>query len=647
MDLKTEFVVAPTMYIMLVFLMLATVYPAQSRVLSAHQFATVQLATGGEQKSERKSLQVAKLGKTQVDATARSSRNETCPYTWFVKNGSDCVCGSEVGEKVTCEWNDRKEKPHMQIRQCYCMTYNNDNQSLLLGGCFYTCTHRKSYLHLSSNTSKLNQDFCGAFNRQGKLCGRCIEGFAPPVYSYDMKCVNCTDYHKNWLKFMLYSFVPLTGFFFVVIMFRINATSGLMNAFILITQILTAPVLMRGLQEVHHHDRSRLPLLLLSSVYGIWNLDFFRLFYSPFCLHPKMSMLQALALDYVIAIYPLILIAVTYLLVELHDKFRWFMRLWKPFQWCFVHFRRRWNIRASLIDALATFLLLSYVKFLNVSYDILSPLTVYNVSGHTLRPCLLYDGTVEYFGKEHLPYAILALGVLLIFNIFPILLFCLYPFCCFQRCLAHLKLRTDALHVFMDAFQGCYKDGTNGTKDRRWFSAVYLMVRFVFLLAGIISFSEFTLTLGVVINLPVLAMLAVFQPYKSHAYNAIDALLILGFIFMFVSGAANSIAHSIDIQFKELSRGMIGLSLIIPLAYLIGVMTYKLLSHKRWMEIFEKLQSWMSCRCSSSEIGYARSEESLPDRLTHPEVYETLSSESEDERIGYHEPTEHTYLLGL
>ena len=659
MDFKAEFVVAPAICAMLALLMLAAVFPAQCRVLDVHQFAAVdppQLVTEGKQNSSVPKGKSLRVGKSQGDVDIWRSRNETCPYTWFVKNGSDCVFGSEVGVRVQCEWNGktckraRKTPPTMTILQCYCMTYDSDNRSLLLGACFYTCGKSQSYLSLPFYPSKLNQKFCAKYNRKGKLCGKCIDNFAPPVYSYDIGCVNCTEYRNNGLKFMLYSFVPLTAFFFVVIMFRISVTSGLLNAFILITQVLTAPVLMRGLQEVDHHQGDRRPLLLLSSVYGIWNLDFFRLFYSPFCLHPKMSMLQALALDYVIAVFPLLLIAVTYLLVELHDKFRLFVWLWRPFHWCFVHFRRRWNIRASLIDALATFLLLSYVKFLNVSYDLLSPLTVYNASGHPLRPSLFYDGSVDYFGKQHLPYAILALGVLLIFNIFPILLFCLYPCCCFQRCLAHLKLRTDALHVFMDAFQGCYKDGTNGTKDRRWFSAVYLVVRFVFLLAGIISFSEFTLAVGVVINLPVLAMLAIFQPYKSHAHNVIDALLILAFTFMFVSGAANSIACLIDIQFKVLSRVMIGSSLTIPFVYLIGVMVYKLFSHKRWMEISETFLSWMTCRCRSNKIAYAGSEESLPDRLTHPEVYETLSSESEkseDEEIDYRAPTEHTYLLGL
>ena len=128
------------------------------------------------------------------------------------------------------------------------------------------------------------------------------------------------------------------------------------------------------------------------------------------CTHAEMTNIQALALDYIIAVYPLILIAVTYILVELHDwGFRPIIWLWKPFHRCFVRFRRQWDIRTSLLDAFATFLLLSYTKLLSVSFDLLFPMSITDVYGHTFSSMYLYyDATVEYFGNEHLPYGIMA-----------------------------------------------------------------------------------------------------------------------------------------------------------------------------------------------------------------------------------------------
>ena len=123
------------------------------------------------------------------------------------------------------------------------------------------------------------------------------------------------------------------------------------------------------------------------------------------------------------------LLTTVYLFVKLHDSnYIVITYLWRPFHRCFVHFRRNWNIKTSLIDSFATFLLLLYMKFLYVSFDLLTPVPIYNIDGKTLSKYYLYwDGTVEYFGRVHLPYAILAITVLIIFNILPLLVLCLYP----------------------------------------------------------------------------------------------------------------------------------------------------------------------------------------------------------------------------
>ena len=81
--------------------------------------------------------------------------------------------------------------------------------------------------------------------------------------------------------------------------------------------------------------------------------------------------------------------------------------------------------------------------------------------------------------KAYLPYLVLALLMLIIFNIFPLILLSLYPFRCFQRflncCLPSIKCKL-ALQIFMDTFHGCYRDST--THDHRHFAALYLAVRF-------------------------------------------------------------------------------------------------------------------------------------------------------------------------
>ena len=136
-----------------------------------------------------------------------------------------------------------------------------------------------------------------------------------------------------------------------------------------------------------------------------------------------MSTLQVLALDYILAAYPLLLILITYSIVELHARDCIVVWLWKPFRRCFTRFQRTY-IQTSLVDAFASFLLISYVS---VSFDFLIPVYLHDVHGESMELYLFFDGTVEYFGEQHLPYAILAIFVLIVFNILPLLLLCFYP----------------------------------------------------------------------------------------------------------------------------------------------------------------------------------------------------------------------------
>jgi len=107
--------------------------------------------------------------------------------------------------------------------------------------------------------------------------------------------------------------------------------------------------------------------------YGFWNLDYFRFLIPPFCVSQGLKNVHVLALQYVSAFYPLLLIALTYACVELHGhNFRPIVWLWKPFHRCCVNVRRRWDTKASIIDVFATFLLLAYSKLLFVSSDQLS-----------------------------------------------------------------------------------------------------------------------------------------------------------------------------------------------------------------------------------------------------------------------------------
>ena len=122
----------------------------------------------------------------------------------------------------------------ISIRDCKCVTYDNDSCSILLGACPYGCGFKPKeltwsgevYHSLPNNLSEYNHLMCGQFNCESPVCSKCIKHFSPLVYSYELKCVPCTDgHHNNWLKFIIIAFIPLTLSYFLVLLFRVDATS--------------------------------------------------------------------------------------------------------------------------------------------------------------------------------------------------------------------------------------------------------------------------------------------------------------------------------------------------------------------------------------------------------------------------------------
>ena len=357
-------------------------------------------------------------------------------------------------------------------------------------------------------------------------------------------------------------------------------------------------------------------------------------------MHPNLATLHVLFLDYAIAVYPLLLIVTSYVLVELHDhNFRLIVWLWKPFHRCFVSFRREWNIKNSLIDAFCTFLLLLYVKFLSVSFDLLVPVSVFNIHGETNgKYYLLFDGSVEYFGPEHLPFGILALVVFFVFNILPLVLLCLYPCQCFQRCLNNLRIRNQTLHIFMDSFQGCYKNRTSNTCDCRWFSALYPMIRIALVTVyGLLRSYYFLLPLGVCLCLVLLFLLAVFHPYKSPIHNSINIFLLFIVCLNGVSGIGDYIAYKtsaliVQSYIKKLADVISGILFVIPLLFFISLLLYKCFGHRSCTKrVCRRICALMPCG-GCSAVAHSGSEESLADRIVNAEQYTPLLSEPFSEK---------------
>ena len=466
--------------------------------------------------------------------------DEVCPV-WFVCGSNNtCECGSSEHRIVKCN----QDSQVAMVLDCYCVTYDEDTRETFAGACFINCAKSpnkipfedKIYTQVEKNTSKLNSQMCGS-TRAGRLCGECKDGYYPKAYSYDLTCMPCENGNWNWGYYVLAAYGPLTVFYLFVLLVKLNVTSSHLLGFIFISQTVTMPALVQVFIAGTNAQRSPAVGNIIKAavtLFGIWNLDFFRAYMTKICL--RVGMLEVLALDYTIAVYPLILTVISYCMIELYDRnVRVLVFLWKPFRYALMLFKRKWDVRTSIIDAYSTFFMLSYIKFLSVSFNLLMPTIVYKLGSNKTSLALYYSGNVQYFGKGHLPFAILALSVFLTFNIFPMVAMFLYQFRWFQNILFRLPIKHHILHTFMDTFQGCYKNETEpGTHDCRWFSAMYLLVCVLGLLAFAVSPTAVAFIFIAILLLAFVMVLLKVQPYKPIFAHSIPANFLL-LLALFVS----------------------------------------------------------------------------------------------------------------
>ena len=365
----------------------------------------------------------------------------------------------------------------------------------------------------------------------------------------------------------------------------------------------------------------------LATVYGIWNLDFFRTIIPPICL--DLNPLQALLLDYGVAFYPILLVIIFYILISLHSRdVKVIVWMWRPFQRVLSLAKKDWEIQGSIVNALATFLLLSFMKVLVVSLDLLVFTELYTLNGssYTTTQALYYDGSVKLFSKEHIPYAITSLIVLLVVIAVPLLFLIFYPMAWFQKCLNSLHIQRESVVIFVDCFQGYYKDGTNGSRDFRYFSvSMYLLqiVHFSFFAASKSAYCYPVCAVAVV----VLSALILFcQPYKEQfkVYSFLDSFMLLSVACLLIMISAVNVANTKAVYFRVFSYCLAGLFAFLPLVYFLLLCIW-------WIAIKKKVRGKLitvvrSCFNQNHDLEDQVSDfEREPDRLQNPMNYSAVA----------------------
>ena len=475
----------------------------------------------------------------QVESTVYDG---DCHGPWMYQHNetSECKCGSTLNGKVQCNMNTST----LMVDICVCMTYNPATNRTVAGYCLYSCIYNIE--HPTYQLPMIRDDFnnltCGIWKRDGPLCSQCIQDHGIQLYSYYMDCVKCTGFQvRELFVFFAVTLLPPTVLCIVVTLFHLNVLRPPWSVFVLMAQILSAPfVTLTTLTHAKLHNYTKETLLFspLATLYGPWNLDFFRAFYGSLCVSPHITQLQSAAIEGCIGLYPLTLLSMLYLAVKLRDRGSPFVtKVWKPFNFLLSRFRSRLNLKSSLIDTFATFFLLSYMKLGYYAF-LFSLLLDFGVQtglmyGLTLSTTiLLRDTLVHLIVYMQIPTLLISLMVLVV----PIILLFIYPYCWFQRCLNRFLLRSLALNAFVDAFQGCFKNGTNGTHDCRYFSALQLLLRLLMplIFSTAKDYNTFSFSCSLLLSIYI-ASFVIMQPYKDAMYNKTDIPMLVALLIINIS----------------------------------------------------------------------------------------------------------------
>ena len=476
-----------------------------------------------------------------------SAVTDDCPL-WHVKWNGVCQCGASINEVIFCGGIDT-----IAVTPGYCMTWDDVSQNAVVNRCLLSrqipnaCQHHSivnAHLIIPTNISgpELNFMTCKLYYRKGSNCRQCIDGYGPAAFSDGITCADCSKYRHLWILNLLFQLTMVTLMYIIVILLQIKGTSSPLNVIITYCQLfINAIKNSSGLYLRFNCFLSHTLSTVILSFGGIWNLDFLHFVIPPMCISVSIKSIDILLFDYIIAFFPLILTVFAYVGTELHDRnYRIIVYLTVPVKSFFRLFHRNWNPKTTILNTFGTFILLMYSK-LFVSINLLFAIYTYNSSGEVVlnSTVLLFDTNVKFFHSEHIPYAVLALSVIIIFVLPPPLLLLFFPIRLFRKLLRCCGFkRWDILNFIMDIFQGWYKDGTEGTRDYRSVSALYLLMRMLsggIFVAVLMNYGSFT-------NWQIIGISHVFlgtffltlKPYKKGWMNHVDgvSLLVVGMLLL-------------------------------------------------------------------------------------------------------------------
>ena len=574
-------------------------------------------------------------GLDRQQVSVNYSQEDCPPWFHFDWETQSCQCLTFYGARC---FNNKA-----YLLTSFCATLDADTEVLSLGVCPYQGFSIVSYgdhwyTPLPDNASELNDYMCGPLNRKGRLCSECKDGYGLATTSVGFQYFECTECAGAWYGVPLFLFLeifPLTVLYLIILLFQINITSGSITCFIFYSQLVVI-----ALDRVFGGDDLKVSdVIYTTSEYSkwfftvtvtlldIWNLRFFRSVLPSFCISSDLKPIHISFLDYISVFYPLCLIFLTWICVEMYDhKFQLVVWLWKPFQRCF----KGKQYRIDFINAFASFFLLSFTKMV---YQVVLLLVQRRTENQQFEKddyftyLLGYvyvvgiDESVIYGSHEHLLFAVPAAILSFALSLLPAIFLTLYPIRSFRVLFSKCRLDGIVINTYLEKFYSCYRTGLDGGRDMRSFAGLYFAARVLLFLSNTIAIvlkispNDPFYIRGIIITITAL-LIALCRPYKKTYMNVLDTILLLHF---------GLLCHLVSAETGFASQKILAITfevmVVLPLLCCVFYLTAKVL---KFQKILKKLGKACRVFYQKRKSQHHRNDPGDVDYLNPPSIQQLL-----------------------
>ena len=472
------------------------------------------------------------------NTTGTSNRNVninvtcSCPLGFQNSDSKMCTC---VCHKVLRPYNAECDFESRSIirNDNFWITYTESTADYLIyPNCpFDYCHPKRSNVTVNLNVPNGSDAQC-ASNRAGTLCGICQPGLSVSLGS--SRCLSCPT-HWVWLVAAIVVAFILAGIALVCLLLVLNLTVavGTLNAIIFYANIVAA-------------NRSvifQTSEISFATVFISW-LNFDTGFDT--CFYDGMDTYVKTWLQLAFPLYIIFLVAIIMKLSNFSDTFGHLIGKKDP------------------VATLATLVLLSYTKFLQIVITVFSSATL-EYSDGSRKYVWLPDATVEYIASKHILLFVVAVLILLVGLIYTLLLFSWqWLLCCPTK---RVKwIRNQKLNYFMEMYVIPY------SPTHRYWTGLLLLIRVsIYLISAFNPSSDPRITLSSTIFIIsflflYIAMFGV-RMYKHWLVNAMETLTYFNLIALSIFTWYSTDAEGNQEAVTNISIGITFVQLLVVLLY--------------------------------------------------------------------------------